>query len=55
LIDATFAHGVAYAQGGAAAAARRRHGLEVEDEGYLKNFVVIFVFIEMLCTVPCFS
>jgi hypothetical protein len=31
-------------QGGAAAAARRRHGLEVEDEGLLKDLVVIFVF-----------
>ena len=42
------------AQGGAAAAARRRHGLEVEDEGHLKNFVVIFVFVEMFWTVRCF-
>jgi hypothetical protein len=41
-------------QGGAAAAARRRHGLEVEDEGLLKDLVVIFVFLEMLCTVRCF-
>jgi hypothetical protein len=32
------------AQGGAAAAARRRHGLEVEDEGLLKDLIVIFVF-----------
>jgi hypothetical protein len=32
-------------QGGAAAAAAcRRHGLEVKDEGHLKNFVVIFIF-----------
>jgi hypothetical protein len=42
------------AQGGAAAAARRRHGLKVEDEGHLKDFVVIFVFIEVLCTVRHF-
>jgi hypothetical protein len=38
-------------QRGAAEAARRRHGLEVEDEGDLKNFVVIFVFVEVLCIV----
>ena len=42
-------------QGGAAAAARRRHGLEIEDEGLLKDFVVIFVFLEVFCTVRCFS
>jgi hypothetical protein len=41
-------------QGGAAAAARHRHGLEVEDEGLLKDFVVSFVFLRMLCTVHCF-
>jgi hypothetical protein len=41
-------------QGGAAAAARRRHGLEVEDEGLLKDLVVIFVFLKVLCTVRCF-
>jgi hypothetical protein len=41
-------------QGGAAAAARRRHGLEVEDEGLLKDLVVIFVFLELFCTVRCF-
>jgi hypothetical protein len=35
------------ALGGAAAAAHRRHGLEVEDEGHLKDFDVIFVFVEM--------
>ena len=40
--------------GGAAAAARRRHGLEVEDEGHLKDLVVIFVFFELFCTVWCF-
>jgi hypothetical protein len=40
-------------QGGAAAVARRRHGLEVEDEGILKNLVIIFVFLEVLCTVRC--
>jgi hypothetical protein len=41
-------------QGGAAAAARRRHGLEVEDEGLLKDLIVIFVFLEIFCTVRCF-
>jgi hypothetical protein len=41
-------------QGEAAAAACRRHGLEVEDEGHLKDFVAIFVFVEVLCTVQCF-
>ena len=40
--------------GGAAAAARRRHGLEVEDEGHLKDLVAIFVFFELFCTVWCF-
>lgn len=45
---------VRLAQEGAAAAARRRHGLEVEDEGLLKDLVVIFVFLELLCTVRCF-
>jgi hypothetical protein len=30
--------------GGAATVARRRHGLEVEDEGLLKDLVVIFIF-----------
>ena len=39
---------------GAAAAARRRHGLEVEDEGHLKDLVVIFVFFKLFCTVCCF-
>jgi hypothetical protein len=39
---------------GAAAAARRRHGLEVEDEGHLKDFDVIFIFVEVFCTVRCF-
>jgi hypothetical protein len=41
-------------QGGAAAAARRRHGLEVEDEGLLKDLVVISIFLGMLCTVRYF-
>jgi hypothetical protein len=41
-------------QGGAAVAARRRYGLEVEDEGLLKDLVVIFIFLEMFCTVRCF-
>ena len=35
---------VRLALGGAVAAARRQHGLEVEDGGHLKEFVVIFVF-----------
>jgi hypothetical protein len=39
------------AHGGATAAALRPHGLEVEDEGHLKDFVVIFVFVEVLCIV----
>jgi hypothetical protein len=39
---------------GAAAAARHGHGLEVEDEGHLKDFDVIFVFAEVFCTVRCF-
>ena len=42
------------ALGGAAAAARRRHGLEVEDEGHLKDLVVIFVFVEVSRTARCF-
>jgi hypothetical protein len=33
--------------GGSAAATRRRHGLEVEDEGHLKKFIVIFVFVKV--------
>jgi hypothetical protein len=41
-------------QGGATAAARRRHGLKVEVEGLLKNLVIIFVFLGILCTVRCF-
>ncbi|XP_071683790.1 uncharacterized protein [Lolium perenne] len=41
-------------QGGAAAAVRHRHGLEVEDEGLLKDLIVIFVFLGMLCTVRGF-
>jgi hypothetical protein len=41
-------------QGGAAAAARHRHGLEIEDEGLLKNLIVIFIFFGVLCTVHCF-
>jgi hypothetical protein len=39
---------------GAATAVHRRHGLEVEDEGLLKDLVVIFVFLGVLCTVRCF-
>jgi hypothetical protein len=42
------------AMGGAAAAAHRRHGLEVENEGHLKDFDVIFVFIGVFCTIHCF-
>jgi hypothetical protein len=42
-------------QGVEAAVAHRQHGLDVEDEGHLKNFVVIFVFVEMFCTVRYFS
>jgi hypothetical protein len=41
-------------QGGAAAAARRRHGLEVEDEELLKDFVLFFVFLGLFCIVRCF-
>jgi hypothetical protein len=40
-------------QGGAAAAAGRRHGLEVEDQELLKDLVVIFIFHGMLCTIRC--
>jgi hypothetical protein len=38
------------AQGGVAVVARHRHGLEVENEGHLKDFV----FVEVLCTARCF-
>jgi hypothetical protein len=41
-------------RGGAAAVACRRHGLEVEDEGLLKDLVIIFVFLGMLCIDRCF-
>jgi hypothetical protein len=41
-------------QGGAAAATHHRHGLEVEDEGLLKDLVVISIFLGVLCTVRCF-
>jgi hypothetical protein len=41
-------------QGGTAAAVRRRHGLEVEDEGLLKNLIIIFIFLRVLCTVRRF-
>jgi hypothetical protein len=40
--------------GGATVAARRRHGLEVENEGLLKDLVVIFIFLKMFCTIRCF-
>jgi hypothetical protein len=39
---------------GGAAAVHRPHGLEVEDKGHLKYFVVIFVFVEVLCIVRWF-
>jgi hypothetical protein len=42
-------------QEGVTAATHRRHGLEVEDERHLKDFIVSFVFIEVLCTDRCFS
>jgi hypothetical protein len=42
-------------QRGAVAAACHRHGLEVEDEGRLKNSIVIFFFVEVICIVQCFS
>ena len=42
------------ALGGAVAAARHRHGLEVEDEEHLKFIVVIFDFVELFCIVRCF-
>jgi hypothetical protein len=45
---------VRLSQGGVAVAARHRHGLEVEDEGLLKDLVVIFAFLGELCTVRCF-
>jgi hypothetical protein len=41
-------------QGGAAAVARRRHGLKIEDEELLKDLVVIFIFLGVLFTVRCF-
>jgi hypothetical protein len=41
-------------QVGATAAACRRHGLEVGDEGILKDLVVIFIFLGVLCTVHCY-
>jgi hypothetical protein len=41
-------------KGGAAAVARHRHGLKVEDEGFLKDLVVILVFLGVLYTVRCF-
>jgi hypothetical protein len=40
-------------QGGAAAATRRQHGLEVEDKVLLKNLIIIFIFLEVLYTVSC--
>lgn len=42
------------ALGRAATAARRRHGLEVEEGGCLKVFVVISLFVRVLCAVCCF-
>jgi hypothetical protein len=40
--------------GGAAAAACHRHSLEVEDEGLLKDLVVIYIFLKVFYTVHCF-
>jgi hypothetical protein len=34
---------------------RCRHQPEVEDEGHLKNFIVVFIFVKALCNVQCFS
>ena len=45
---------VRLALGGAAAAARRQHRLEVENKGHLKELVVIFDFVEVFCTVRYF-
>jgi hypothetical protein len=42
-------------QGEGTAAAHRRHSLEVEDGGLLKDLVVIFIFLRVLCTVQCSS
>jgi hypothetical protein len=41
-------------QGGAAVVTHRRHGLEVEDEGLLKDLVIIFVFLAVVCTICYF-
>jgi hypothetical protein len=38
-------------RGGAAAVPHYRHGLEVEDEGNIKDFFVISIFIEVLWNV----
>jgi hypothetical protein len=40
--------------GRSVAAARRRHGLEIKDKGLLKDLVIIFVFLEVLCIVCYF-
>jgi hypothetical protein len=40
--------------GGGAAAAHRRHGLEIEDEELLKGLVVVFIFLGVLFIVCCF-
>jgi hypothetical protein len=45
---------VRMAMGGAAATARHQHGLKVEDEGHHKDFDVIFVFVEVFCTIQVF-
>jgi hypothetical protein len=42
------------ARAGTAAAVCRWHDLGVEDEKHLKNFIVIFCFVEVLCTIACF-
>jgi hypothetical protein len=43
------------ALGGAAAAARRRPGLEVDDEGHLKDFDVFFIFVLFLLMPKSYS
>jgi hypothetical protein len=39
---------------GVAAAARHRHGPKIEDEGHLKDFDIIFIFIDIFYIVQCF-
>jgi hypothetical protein len=47
----TSTNNVRLALQGAAAVVRYRHGLEVEDEGHLKDFDVIFIFVDVFYTV----